>query len=184
MSETQKKKTLGLARASLICGCFFIVPLLGSILGFVAIILGVIALVKISKNAESLGGIGFAIAGIVLGIVGNIVIPSLAFFLVPLVFHSGDQVPIAVRMVIIEHALVRYETANGKYPSSAEGLNALLEKPASAPKWNGPYLLKRQLVDPWGRAYQYKYPSDRNEEYDLYSLGENEIENSDDIYSE
>ena len=51
MTETQKK-TLGIAIASLICGCFFIIPLLGFLLSIVAIILGIIAISKINKNEE------------------------------------------------------------------------------------------------------------------------------------
>jgi general secretion pathway protein G len=60
----------------------------------------------------------------------------------------------------------------GRLPTQQEGLAALLEKPATAEHWNGPYIKRReQLVDPWGNAYVYRYPGQHGE-YDLYSLGE------------
>ena len=59
----------------------------------------------------------------------------------------------------------------GRYPSSAEGLEALVEAPPGMPNWNGPYLKKKIVpVDPWGNAYHYRSPGE-NGAYDLYSLG-------------
>jgi general secretion pathway protein G len=60
---------------------------------------------------------------------------------------------------------------NGAYPSASIGLKALVEASPEAPRWNGPYLKKaKNLVDPWGRPYQYIYPAS-NSEYEVYSLG-------------
>ncbi|WP_137391665.1 type II secretion system major pseudopilin GspG [Rhodoligotrophos defluvii] len=59
----------------------------------------------------------------------------------------------------------------GRYPSVEEGLEGLLKAPALTPSWNGPYLKKADaLVDPWGRAYEYRYPG-KNGTFDLFSLG-------------
>ena len=59
----------------------------------------------------------------------------------------------------------------GRYPNESEGLTVLVERPADAARWNGPYVKKREmLVDPWGRAFNYRYPGE-NGEYDLWSLG-------------
>jgi general secretion pathway protein G len=59
----------------------------------------------------------------------------------------------------------------GNYPSTDQGLNALVEAPASSANWNGPYLRKAKVPpDPWGNDYQYKSPGDRGE-YDLFSYG-------------
>ena len=64
-----------------------------------------------------------------------------------------------------------YRLQVGRYPSDDEGLDALMEAPADAPNWDGPYLKKADaLVDPWGRPYLYQYPGE-NGEYDLYTLG-------------
>ena len=78
----------------------------------------------------------------------------------------------------IATALKLYEMDNGKFPTTEEGLNALLNKPASSVSWNGPYLEKNPL-DPWARPYQYKCPG-THKDYDLYSLGADAIEGTKD----
>ena len=68
-------------------------------------------------------------------------------------------------------ALELYYMENGSYPSSGTGLKALVEATPEAPRWNGPYLKKaKNLLDPWGRPYQYDYPTS-NGDYEVYSLG-------------
>lgn len=76
MTETQKK-TLGLAIASFVLGCFFFIPLIGFLLSVPAVILGIIALVKISHSNNTLGGSGFAIGGIIMGAIAILIIPIL-----------------------------------------------------------------------------------------------------------
>lgn len=81
----------------------------------------------------------------------------------------------------IATGLKLYELDNGNFPTTEEGLNALLAKPASAPNWNGPYFEKKP-IDPWGREYKYKCPGVyRKAGYDLYSLGKDGIESADDV---
>jgi general secretion pathway protein G len=64
-----------------------------------------------------------------------------------------------------------YRLEIGHYPTEQEGLTALVDRPAQADKWNGPYLKNRDaLTDPWGRPYGYRSPGEHGE-YDLYSLG-------------
>lgn len=59
----------------------------------------------------------------------------------------------------------------GRYPTEAEGLNALVAPAPSAPGWNGPYLRKAEaLRDPWGNAYLYRNPG-RMGRIDVFSLG-------------
>lgn len=68
---------------------------------------------------------------------------------------------------------------NGRYPSEQEGLAALVEKPAGARSWSGPYVKsKDSLVDPWGRPYLYRQPG-RHGDYDLFSLGADAREGGD-----
>lgn len=69
-----------------------------------------------------------------------------------------------------------YRLQTGTYPTTSEGLAALVEKPATAKAWNGPYLKRREsLTDPWGTPYQYRFPG-QHAEYDLWSLGESRTE--------
>lgn len=59
----------------------------------------------------------------------------------------------------------------GRYPTDQEGLKVLVEKPASEPKWDGPYVQKKDsLIDPWGRPYLYKQPG-AHRDIDIYTLG-------------
>ena len=72
-------------------------------------------------------------------------------------------------------ALDRYANHNGTYPSTEQGLKALWEKPISPPvpsNWQGSYLDKPILKDPWGNDYVYIYPGRHNKnDYDLLSYG-------------
>lgn len=67
----------------------------------------------------------------------------------------------------------------GRYPTTEEGLQALVEAPPAATGWNGPYLKKNDLPpDPWGREYRYRYPGEHGE-FDLYSLGRDNTDGGD-----
>jgi len=64
-----------------------------------------------------------------------------------------------------------YRLQVGRYPSDGEGLDALMEAPAEASNWDGPYLKKADaLIDPWGRPYLSRFPGEHGD-YDLFSLG-------------
>lgn len=67
-------------------------------------------------------------------------------------------------------ALDTYRLEVGRYPTSEEGLKALLSKPASAPRWNGPYLQKAVPDDPWGHAYLYRSPG-ATSDFEIISYG-------------
>lgn len=67
-------------------------------------------------------------------------------------------------------ALDQYRLDLGHYPSTEQGLSALVAKPATEAKWEGPYLEKAVPKDPWDRSYQYKSPGEHGD-YDLFSLG-------------
>ena len=81
-------------------------------------------------------------------------------------------------------ALKLYEVDNGRYPSTEQGLKALLEKPVSPPSpknWKGPYL-EQEPTDPWGKSYAYHYPGTHPpRDYDLSSLGPDGVESEDDV---
>jgi general secretion pathway protein G len=70
----------------------------------------------------------------------------------------------------LEKALDQYRLDTGHYPSTEQGLGALLQRPQNEPKWTGPYLRKNVPLDPWGRPYQYRAPGEKGD-FDLLSLG-------------
>ena len=81
-----------------------------------------------------------------------------------------------VQIERIAGALDLYRLEVGRYPSEEEGLAALIEEPAGATTWNGPYLKKKEsLVDPWAQPFFYVIPGEHGE-YDLYTLGADNAE--------
>ena len=113
-----------------------------------------------------------------------IIIGALAAMVMPRLSGRGEQARNAAALADISSniatGLKLYELDNGALPTTGEGLRALLNKPASAPNWNGPYL-ERKPVDPWGREYQYVSPGTHRPDYDLYSLGRDGQVSQDDI---
>ena len=63
-----------------------------------------------------------------------------------------------IQIADLDKALEIFKLDVGRYPSNAEGLQALVAKPASAGGWNGPYLKGGLPTDPWGNAYRYANP--------------------------
>jgi general secretion pathway protein G len=113
-----------------------------------------------------------------------IIIGALVAMVLPRFTGRGEQARAAAAQADIQAniatALKLYELDNGNFPSSEEGLNALINKPSSSRNWNGPYLEKKP-IDPWGREYKYKSPGEHRTDYDLYSLGKDGVESNDDI---
>ncbi len=107
-----------------------------------------------------------------------IIISTLALMVVPRFAGRSEQARIAAASADIQAniaiALDLYEMDNARYPSTEQGLAALKRPPSAPPipaKWNGPYLKKGSLKDPWGSPYQYRFPGLHNPDYDLYSYG-------------
>lgn len=86
-----------------------------------------------------------------------------------------------------ETALAMYRLDNnGQYPTTEQGLKALIEKPTSEPipkNWRSSGYLSPKVLpdDPWGRKYEYKNPSEHGGEIDIYSHGKNKDSADDDI---
>ena len=59
----------------------------------------------------------------------------------------------------------------GRYPTTQEGLQVLVQRPMGVERWDGPYLNKGVPKDPWDRPYIYRSPGEAGRPYDLYSLG-------------
>jgi len=114
-----------------------------------------------------------------------IIIGALVAMVMPRFTGRGEQARITAARADIQSniatALKLYELDNGTFPTTEEGLAALLNKPPSANNWNGPYLEKKP-IDPWGKEYKYKSPGEhRSADYDLYSLGKDGVESADDV---
>jgi len=85
----------------------------------------------------------------------------------------GESKVKAARIQIqsIETALDLYALDTGHFPSSSEGLDALMQRPGGVTSWNGPYLKGNAVPnDPWGRPYIYRSPGEHGS-YDIVSYG-------------
>lgn len=84
----------------------------------------------------------------------------------------------------IRTALGSFEVEVGRFPTTSEGLESLVDRPTgiSAEMWGGPYL-DEVPRDAWGREFVYKSPGERNRDYDLFSRGPDGQENTDDDVS-
>jgi general secretion pathway protein G len=105
-----------------------------------------------------------------------IIIGLLAAAIVPQLMGNVDKARVAkARQDIqaIESALVMFKLDNFKYPSTDQGLRALIQQPTDPTirNWRPGGYLKRVSKDPWDNDYLYVFPGTRGGEYDLYTLG-------------
>lgn len=101
------------------------------------------------------------------------IIGLLAGYVAPRYFSQLGKSEVGVaraQIDALEKALDQYRLDTGRYPTTEQGLNALMVKPANEPKWNGPYLRKGLPPDPWGNPFLYKLPGQRAE-FDIISYG-------------
>jgi general secretion pathway protein G len=102
-----------------------------------------------------------------------VIIGLLAGYVGPKLFAQigKSEVKVARAQVdALSKALDQYRIDAGRYPDTAQGLLALVARPADEPRWQGPYLAKAVPLDPWQRPYIYRSPGQHGE-YDLMSLG-------------
>jgi len=102
-----------------------------------------------------------------------VIIGLLAGYVAPRYFGQVGKSEVKVaraQLDALEKALDQYRLDVGRYPSTEQGLKALVTKPSSESRWSGPYLKKSVPPDPWGRAYLYKAPGEHGD-FDLVSFG-------------
>ena len=120
------------------------------------------------KNQEKQRG--FTLIEIIIVV---IIMSLLAALIVPRLFKKVEKSKLQIaktQIVLLENAVKMFKLDTGRYPSSEEGLSALLENPGRIPNWDGPYLEKGLPKDPWGRGYLYIHPG-QNYIIEISSLG-------------
>jgi general secretion pathway protein G len=105
-----------------------------------------------------------------------IIIGLLAAVIVPSVINKVDEARVAKAKSDIqglETALTMFRLDNSKYPTTDQGLQALVQQPTdpSIRHWRVGGYLQRISKDPWGADYQYVAPGTHGKEFDLYTLG-------------
>jgi general secretion pathway protein G len=127
--------------------------------------------VRANKGRHAVSRGGFTLIELLLVMV---ILVVLAAVVVPKFADRGKQArDTAARTDVksLETAIDAFEIDNGRYPTSEEGLQALVSNPSGLPNWRGPYV-KSIPADPWGQPYSYVYPGSHNaSSYDLASFG-------------
>src|SRR5215470_2229800 len=105
-----------------------------------------------------------AILGLLIGLVGPALMKQ---------FGSAKEKVAHLEIERLATSLDIYKLDVGNYPTTEQGLQALIARPSGVGRWNGPYVKQDKVPeDPWGRQYIYRNPSQRpGHEYDLLSLG-------------
>ena len=111
---------------------------------------------------------------VILGLLAGVVGPKVYDKLV----KSKDQIA-KIQIKELEGALQLFSFDLGRYPDSAEGLEALVQNPGGMDSWKGPYLAKTVPKDPWEKSYVYRFPGVHGD-YDLLSMGADGTEGTDD----
>ena len=102
-----------------------------------------------------------------------VIIGLLASYVAPRYFTQVGKSEAKVARAQIdafEKALDQYRADTSRYPSTEQGLAALVKKPSGEARWDGPYLKRAVPLDPWGRPYQYRAPGEHGD-FDVFSLG-------------
>lgn len=103
-----------------------------------------------------------------------VIIGLLASYVAPRFFDQVGKSEIKAtraQLDAFDKALAAYRLDTGHYPSTEQGLKALVERPSDEPKWSGPYLAKALPPDPWSHPYVYRLPGDAGHDYELLSYG-------------
>lgn len=102
------------------------------------------------------------------------IIGLLAAYVGPKYFSSlgkSEQTTAKAQIESFAKALDIFRLHTGRYPTTAEGLNALIAKPVNVRNWAGPYLEKQVPLDPWSNKYIYKSPGSQGRDFDIISYG-------------
>lgn len=108
---------------------------------------------------------------VILGLLAGLVGPKVVNYL-----SRGKSDTTKLQVEQIAAALDLFLLDVGRYPTTDEGITALVDAQLGIENWRGPYLRKQEIpLDPWGNEYHYRYPGETGD-FDLYSLGADNAE--------
>lgn len=126
---------------------------------------------KFSKHQHGFTLIELLVVLVILGLLAGLVGPRI-------LRYTGSAKSDTAELQIEElgAGLDLFHLEVGRYPTTEEGLKALIEQPTGLSVWNGPYLKKKRIpTDPWGHEYHYQSPGEQGV-YDLFSYGNDNME--------
>ena len=126
---------------------------------------------------------GFTLMEVLLVLVILVMIGSIAVTALSSAQRKAGTDTAKAQIEAFEQNLDVYRLGLNDYPATSDGLDALINPPASADnRWVGPYLDAREVpLDPWGQPYQYSYPGANNQHKpDIWSMGPDKSDGTDD----
>jgi general secretion pathway protein G len=126
---------------------------------------------KIKSSEKGFTLIELIVVLVILGLLAAVVAPKIIGKL------SQSKAQIAkIQIKELESALALFSFDVGRFPTVTEGLEALRRNPGNLEAWKGPYLEKEVPLDPWGKPYVFRIPSNHGNDYDLFSYGPDGVE--------
>ena len=126
---------------------------------------------KISNRQHGFTLIELLVVLVILGLLAGLVGPQVLRYT-----GSAKSDTAGLQIEELGAGLDLFHLEVGRYPTTDEGLQALVEQPTGVSTWNGPYLKKkRSPADPWGNEYHYRSPGEQGV-YDLFSYGNDNTE--------
>jgi general secretion pathway protein G len=104
---------------------------------------------------------------VILGVLAAVVVPK----------FTGRTLDAQIKatrtsIVALRNAINNFEVDAGRFPSTEEGLNALVQRPNEVKEWHGPYIESTDLKDTWGHPFLYQFPGQHNANgFDISSAG-------------
>jgi general secretion pathway protein G len=117
---------------------------------------------KMMKSSQGFSLIELLVVLVILGLIAGLVVPN--------IMQRGEDAKARAAKAEIQRlsmAVDEFYLDSGRPPRE---LRELVERPANARNWNGPYVNASNLVDPWDNPYQYRYPG-QHRSYDIFSNG-------------
>jgi general secretion pathway protein G len=121
---------------------------------------------KISRRSAGFSLVELLVVMVIMGLLAGLVGPRL--------FDRADTAKVQTaetQMAMLKGALTLFRLDVGRYPTTDEGLNALVLQPGNEATWQGPYLGEAVPVDPWDNRYQYRDARSGFQDFSLFSYG-------------
>ena len=109
-----------------------------------------------SNRRYSMGGFTLIEIMLVLAIIA--LLAGTAIYKLGGVLKTGEKARVKADLGTIQTALLNYKISAGSYPTTEQGLAALITKPSDVRAWEGPYFKGGAITDPWNQEYGYRFP--------------------------
>jgi len=123
------------------------------------------------KRDQGFSLIELIVVLVILGLLAAVVAPRIYDKLA-----KGKEQIARIQIKELEGALQLFSFDLGRFPTTAEGMEALVRNPGNLEAWKGPYLSKSEVpLDPWGKPYVYRCPGQHGD-FDIFSYGPDGVE--------